>query len=159
MTKAPTYRKIQKATWQHNNATKNFDYTTLADRLRTVSWRYSSHSTGVVKPVYERSSFQLSNSRLIKKTHIWKFVNNSTYRDWGPTANQKGEVIKMWYTNIYSNIIVYQKYIETSIKVGCATRSLYSVQSVGSKNQTSSTTFVFFWPIWKTRWPPWPLIG
>ena len=23
----------------------------------------------------------------------------------------------------------------------------------------SSTKFVFFWPIGKTRWPPWPLIG
>ena len=32
----------------------------------------------------------------------------------------------MWYTNIYSNIKVYQKYIRTSIKVGCATRSLYA---------------------------------
>ena len=29
----------------------------------------------------------------------------------------------MWYTKINSNIIVYQKYIRTSIKVGCATRS------------------------------------
>ena len=32
----------------------------------------------------------------------------------------------MWYPDIYSNIIVYQKYIGTSIKVGCATRSLYA---------------------------------
>ena len=32
----------------------------------------------------------------------------------------------MWYTNIYSNMIVYQKYIGKSIKVGCATRSLYA---------------------------------
>ena len=31
----------------------------------------------------------------------------------------------MWYTNMNSNIIVYQKYIGTSIKVGCATHSLY----------------------------------
>ena len=37
----------------------------------------------------------------------------------------------MWYTNIYSNLIVYQKYIGTSIKVGCATRSLYA--SLGQK--------------------------
>ena len=29
----------------------------------------------------------------------------------------------------------------------------------GSKNSTSSTNFVFFGPIGKTRWPPWPLIG
>ena len=30
-----THRTIQKATWQHKNATKNFDYTTIADRLST----------------------------------------------------------------------------------------------------------------------------
>ena len=29
----------------------------------------------------------------------------------------------------------------------------------GRKISTSSTKFVFFWPIEKTRWPPWPLIG
>ena len=29
----------------------------------------------------------------------------------------------------------------------------------GSKISRSSTKFVFFWPIGKTRWPPWPLIG
>ena len=29
----------------------------------------------------------------------------------------------------------------------------------GSKISTSSTKFVFFEPIGKTRWPPWPLIG
>ena len=28
----------------------------------------------------------------------------------------------------------------------------------GSKILTCSTKFVFFWPIGKTRWPPWPLI-
>ena len=46
--------------------------------------------------------------------------------DLGPTPNQSGEVIKMWYTNMYSNIKVYQKYLVTSIKVGCASRSLYA---------------------------------
>ena len=55
-----THRTIQKATWQHKNATKNFDYTTIADRLRTVSWSNSSHPTGVVKPVYEHSTFPLT---------------------------------------------------------------------------------------------------
>ena len=37
----------------------------------------------------------------------------------------------MWYTNMYSNIKVFQKYLVMSIKVGCATRSLYA--SLGSK--------------------------
>ena len=38
--------KIQKATWQHKDATKNFDYTTIADRLRPVSWGNDSQLTG-----------------------------------------------------------------------------------------------------------------
>ena len=62
-----THRTIQKATWQHKNATRNFDYTTIADRLRTVSWSNSSHPTGVVKPVYERSTFPLTAQK--HKTH------------------------------------------------------------------------------------------
>ena len=34
-----TDRKIKKkSTWQHETATKNVGYTTIADRLRTVSW-------------------------------------------------------------------------------------------------------------------------
>ena len=60
-----------------------------------------------------------------KNTHL-QFVNNPSDRDYGPTAKQSGEVIKICYTNIYSNIIVYQKYIGTSIKVGWATHSLYA---------------------------------
>ena len=32
----------------------------------------------------------------------------------------------MWYTNIYGKIKVYQKYLGTSIQVGCTTRSLYA---------------------------------
>ena len=47
-----TNRKFQKASWQHKNATKTFDYTTTADRLRTVSWSTDSNPTGVVKTVY-----------------------------------------------------------------------------------------------------------
>ena len=58
-----THRKIQKATWQHKNATKNFDYTMIADRLRTVSWSNNSYPTSVVKPVYERSTLKVFVSR------------------------------------------------------------------------------------------------
>ena len=46
-----THRKLYKTKWQHKNTTKNFDYTAIADRLRTVSWGNDSHPTGVVKPV------------------------------------------------------------------------------------------------------------
>ena len=65
MTKAHTpTEKIQKATWQHKNPTKNFDYTTIADRLRTVCWSSNSHTTAVVKPVNERSTFPLTATSL-----------------------------------------------------------------------------------------------
>ena len=52
-----THRKIQKATRQQKkkNATKNFDYTTITDRLRTVSGSNNSH-----QPVNERSIFPLT---------------------------------------------------------------------------------------------------
>ena len=44
-------------TRQHKNATKNFDYTTISDRLRMVSWSNDSYQTGVVKPVYGIPTF------------------------------------------------------------------------------------------------------
>ena len=52
-------QSFDKSPYTHKNATiqkrhQNFDYTTIADRLRTVSWSNNSHPTGVVKPVYER---------------------------------------------------------------------------------------------------------
>ena len=42
---------------KHKNATKNFDYTTIADRLRTVSWSNDIHPTGAVKPIYGIPTF------------------------------------------------------------------------------------------------------
>ena len=36
--KTPIPTENSKTKGQHTNATKNFDYTTIADRLRTVSW-------------------------------------------------------------------------------------------------------------------------
>ena len=65
-----TNRKIQKATWQHKKKRQqNFDYITIADRLRTVSWSNSSHPTGVVKPVYNALNLPTNrNSRAIKHT-------------------------------------------------------------------------------------------
>ena len=42
----------KKATWQHKNATINFDYATIADRLWTVRWGNDRHPSDVIKPVY-----------------------------------------------------------------------------------------------------------
>ena len=48
MTKAPTPTEMSKGQSDNtNNATKKFDYTAVADRLRTVSLSNYSHPTGV----------------------------------------------------------------------------------------------------------------
>ena len=49
MTKAPIPTEMSKGQSDNtNNATKKFDWTAIADRLRTVSWSNYSHPTGVV---------------------------------------------------------------------------------------------------------------
>ena len=40
-----THRQSKKAKWQHKNVVKNFDYTTIADRLRTSD---DSHRISVI---------------------------------------------------------------------------------------------------------------
>ena len=56
----------------HKNATKNFDYTTIADPLKTVSWSNDSHLTGPVKPVYGTQTFPLTPGAVQSKGQIFK---------------------------------------------------------------------------------------
>ena len=60
MSKPPIPTENAKTKGQHKNATKIFDYTTIADRLRTVSWSNNRHPTVVVKPVYGYPTFPLT---------------------------------------------------------------------------------------------------
>ena len=54
-------RKLLKAKLQHKtHATTNFEYMTIADRLRMVNWSDDSHLTDIVKPVYGIPTFQLT---------------------------------------------------------------------------------------------------
>ena len=41
------------------------EYTTIADRLRTVSGSNNSHPTGVFKPAYERFTFPFTAKVLV----------------------------------------------------------------------------------------------
>ena len=67
MTKAPTPKEQTDST---NNDTKKFDYTAVADRLRTVSWSYYGRQTGVVNLFYEPNIPTPRNSRVIKRTNV-----------------------------------------------------------------------------------------
>ena len=51
----------------------------------------------------------------------------------------------LWLAETFSTSLKLLKWIQRNL--------------TGSKISTSSTKFVFFGPFWKTRWPPWPLIG
>ena len=50
----------KKNKWEYKNATQNFDYSTIANRLKTVSWSNYSHPTDVVEPVNGLPTFPLT---------------------------------------------------------------------------------------------------
>ena len=101
VTKTPTpTEQSKKATWQHKNATKNFDYTTIADRLRTVSWNNSSHPTGVVKPGLRALNLPTHRkSCVINRTwHDRTIVNNTDYFEDGYMLKLIKNQMKHFYT-------------------------------------------------------------
>ena len=60
MTKAPTpTEKSKKERDNTKNAIKNFDYTTIADRHRTVSWSKNSQHSGEMHIIYVLRSVNL----------------------------------------------------------------------------------------------------
>ena len=85
-----------KSNMQHKNATKNFDYTTIVDRLRTVSWSNSSHPTGVVKPGLRALNLP---------THCESCVINLTWHDYCKWTQYTALNIEWWPSNV--NITVY----------------------------------------------------
>ena len=94
MTKTPTLTEMSKGQSDNtNNATKKFDNTAVADRHRTVSWSNYDHLTGVVNLVYGPNLPTPCNGRVIKRAHVYKFVNKPPYIDNKPTAPPSGEVI------------------------------------------------------------------
>ena len=71
MTKAPTPSEMSKGQSDNtNNATKKYDFTAVADRLRTASWSNYGHPTGVVNLVYVPNLPTNRNSCVIKRTHV-----------------------------------------------------------------------------------------
>ena len=63
--KNPIPIENSKTSGQHKNATKNFDYTKIADRLRSNN----NHPTVVVKPGLKGTNLPTHrNSRVIKRT-------------------------------------------------------------------------------------------
>ena len=94
MTKAPTPTEMSKRQSEHtNNATKS----SITQRLRTDLGRSVGVATAtqLVWLTGLRAHLHTPrNSRVIKRTHIQKFVNEPPYIDNKPTATPSGEVMK-----------------------------------------------------------------
>ena len=88
-------QKCQKGKVTTQTTPQKIDYTAVADRLRTVSWSNYGHPTGVVNPVYGPNLPTPRNSRVIKRTRVYKFVDKPPYIDNKPTATPSGEVIEI----------------------------------------------------------------
>ena len=74
MTKAPiSTENTKKSNAIGQKGDHNIDYTTIADRLRTVNMGNDSHPTGVVKPVTEIATFPLTATVVLSKGHTLKF--------------------------------------------------------------------------------------
>ena len=99
---------------RHKDATKNFDYTTCVDRLRTVLWSNYCHPPDVVNLSTNSKSCE------IERALIQNFVNNSPYRNQILTTNPSREAVfgyKYFFNKKYKDIV-------TSARADCATRSL-----------------------------------
>ena len=66
-----TNRKFKNQLTTQQNATRYFDYTTIVDRLRTISWSNNSHPSGVVKPFYRYPTFPLTAKAVQSKGHTF----------------------------------------------------------------------------------------
>ena len=71
MTKAPTPAEMSKGQSDYTyNATKNFNYTAVADGLRMVSWSNYGHPTGMVNWFTVRPSHSPQQPCNKKDTHL-----------------------------------------------------------------------------------------
>ena len=84
------------------NANKNLEYTTIADRLRTVSWSNSTHPTCVVKPVYEgmlKTVLFVFSENISGTFSPWIVIFSSMYK----TVSVVYEVILIMYRVLKDN--------------------------------------------------------
>ena len=86
-----------KTNGQHKNAIKNFNNTTIADRLRRVSWSNNSHPTGVVKPVYGYPTFFLDVGRGPAWCPYRLVEQRTIFRQW--------DHISPYFTTIIFNVL------------------------------------------------------
>ena len=79
------------------NTTKQFDYTAISDRHRTVSWSNYNNPTGVVNRITGQTyPLPATDVHVHSYGHTFEnFVNKPSYIDNKSTATPSGEVIKI----------------------------------------------------------------
>ena len=91
---------------------------TTSKRHQNVRLHSDSEPTydGQLERRHPPNLFTTRISRGIKRTHIWKNVNNPSYRERGLTAIQSGEIIKTRTQT--SKVTKHQKYLDIAIQQG-----------------------------------------
>ena len=74
-------RNVKRTKWQHKQRHKKFDYTAIANRLRTVSWSNCGHPTGVVNR-FTGQMLILPRDRPIDKSKSRCLQNVEGYTCW-----------------------------------------------------------------------------
>ena len=98
-----TNRKFENQRTTHKRH-QNFDYTTIADRLRTVSWSNNSHPTGVVKPSLKGTNLPTHrNSSVIKQT---RHDRNKVYNNTNKLINI--DTFYMWFKIKWNTFLPYK---------------------------------------------------
>ena len=118
MKKSHTSTENKKEKWyKEQKATKLFDYTTIADRLReTVGVTTAIKLLWLNRLTGSQHSHWPQKMCNQKATHL-KNVNNPSYEYRGPTTNKRGEVIKISTQTSKVIKILYQKHIKTSTRI------------------------------------------
>ena len=102
-----TIHRKQSNTKQHKKP-KKFDYTTIADILRTASWIYYKYPTGDPWLTGLPAQHSLIPQQLRKETNTqlksYKKKQNDPNRDQGPTAIPSSEAQKQNYHTLQENI-------------------------------------------------------
>ena len=72
MTKYLTPTENSKQQSENTKTPPKVDYTTIADRHRTFSWRNDSHTTGMIEPLYGISTLPLAAKGVLSKGQTFK---------------------------------------------------------------------------------------
>ena len=101
-----TNRIVKMVKWQHKQRHKKFDYTPIADRLRTVSGSNYNHLTCVVYRFYRAHLPTYHNSSAIEGMRMFLYSDIVTFErfsEWYNCVTRPWKIAFMFNLNVFGN--------------------------------------------------------